>query len=114
MAEPTDEQLRDYTAKMPKIYKDILLAFPGFDSKRREFDSLETQHIMEVLTDPDQDIRRVDVNTAITQLSERGFLSPEFYRIVPTRLGERAIKLLSGTTARPAMIPSLPEPSWAS
>jgi len=118
MAEPTDEQLKDYVTEMPQIYKSALIAIPETDPRRRARDPIKADEIVARITDADQDIRRIDVVTALTQLADRGFFSKEllspFYHTTPTDLGERAIKSSTGTIARPAMIPALPEPSWAS
>ena len=38
MAEPTDEQLREYAAKLPDLYREIFEAFYRLEPKRREHD----------------------------------------------------------------------------
>ena len=118
MREPTDDELRDYLAKMLEIYKKVLASLPEIDPKRRELDPIRADSIMDRLIDPDLDIRRVDVEAAITQLYDHGFFGGGSgygpYYAGTTEVGERAIKMLTGKSSRSATVPALPQPAWAS
>ena len=117
MAEPTDEQLRDYAAKLPQIYRDLLAAFPKIDPDRRSGDPAKVFDIEELLVSESKDVRMSDVQDAIYQLVSQKFLrgiGGGLYYCVPTVLGERLITLITKHVPRPASIPALPEPSWAS
>lgn len=139
MAEPTDEQLRDYAAKLPQIYKDILTAFPEINPERQvgEFlvgDSI-LMHVVEKSESYDVAYRIFDLQRAVAKLGLQDFLFFYDYkrgerplasalmenfidlgelRIMPTTLGERLIEILSQTKAIPSTVPELPTLSWSS
>lgn len=116
MAEPTDEQLRDYVAKLPQIYKDLLAAFPKFHPNRRSGDPVLRGKLEDSLISEDRDVRFEDVQAALDQLISQKFIrntnTPRY--VTPTLLGERLISVITKHVPRPATIPELPQPSWAS
>lgn len=116
MAEPTDVQLRDYAAKLPQIYKDLLAAIPKIDSNRRSGDPVKVFDIEVMLVSEAKDVRIHDVPDAINQLISQKFLRGVggYNYCAPTVLGERLITLITNHVPRPASIPALPEPSWVS
>ena len=117
MAEPTDDQLREYAAKLPQIYKDLLAAFPKVDPDRRSGDPVKVFEIEELLVNEASDVRIQDFQKAINQLVSQKFLRDiggSLNYCAPTVLGERLITLITNHVPRPASIPELPEPSWAS
>ena len=115
MPDPTDDQLRDYAAQIPQIYKDLLAAIPAIDQNRRTGDPVPRLQLEDRLVDEGRDIRIADVQTAMDELMLQKFIrfvSGSNY-VVPTPIGERLITILTNHQPRPETIPKLPQPSWA-
>ena len=116
MPEPTDEQLRDYAAKLPQIYKDILAAFPVADPQRRRGDALQLERILGGLPSSEFDTGRPprrDVEDAIENLRDAEILNDNgFTGFYPTDLGERLIGVLTGHPAPVVVVPPLPALTW--
>ncbi|MGL6076496.1 MAG: hypothetical protein ACRC8S_20265 [Fimbriiglobus sp.] len=118
MAEPTDDQLKSYLDKIPEIYREILREIPKQNLKRRRFDFIQESTIVMNLASEEHDVRIQDLQAALEELKRLGFLELAPYGLSslhsrPTTLGERAIEMLTGNSAKPASILPLPEPSWA-
>jgi hypothetical protein len=128
MREPTDEELKEYADKLPRIYKYVLEAYASADSKRRRGEPLDEVEIRQWVTLRDDYYRWGDVVGALDKLEGRGFLTKELsgadphgeyvpitgepaYR--PTELGERLITALTGVSPVRSVIPELPELSWS-
>ena len=116
MAEPTDDQLREYAAKLPQIYKDLLAAFPKVDPDRRSGDPVAIFKLEEQLESDDRDVRLEDVQSAFKKLVLQRFIRSigGTTYCAPTPIGERLISVITNHVPRPATIPELPQPSWAS
>jgi len=113
MPAPSDQQLREYAARLPAIYSDILATFPGVAPDRREWDALTGHTIVDYVVDSRASHRNNDVIDGLRQLVDRGFLEKEgSFAYAPTPLGERLITLLTGHTPAAGRIPDLPEPIW--
>jgi len=111
---PTDEQLRDYAANLPAIYRALLSAFPEVAPRRRVGDGLTLETIQGFVEDNYPDERAADVRDGLNQLESGGFLSSSnrwsFYS--PTLLGERLIEAVTGSVPAPQGPPPLPQPTW--
>ncbi len=116
MAEPTDEQLREYAAKLPQIYRDILAAFAKADPARRQGDAVQVERLMQALPGTEFDTNRPtlrDINEAISNLRFEDIVEDTGYGGVhPTEVGERLIGFVTGRQAPTKVIPPLPVPSW--
>ena len=116
MAEPTDEQLAEYAAKLPQIYRDVLEAFTRIDPKRRRGDAALIDLTVFSIVRPksfDSALREWDIRQAINALCDAGILDTnEFNSLFPTEVGERLITLLTGHEAKVYTIPELPAPTW--
>jgi hypothetical protein len=130
MAEPTDEQLRDYIDKMPQIYKDVLAAFPDIAPTRRRGEAILCESISGYVAEQDNDYRLADIDSAIEELIKKGVLRRsiddpsrrEFHQeykkmfpdeVFPLPIGERIIKLLTGKDVYHFELPRLPEFTWS-
>ena len=116
MAEPTDEQLREYAAKLPQIYKDILAAFSKADPSRRQGDAVGLERLQEALPGSEFDTSRPslrDFNEAVGNLCFEEILEETgFAGVYPTELGERLIAAVTGRKAPLKVVPPLPVPTW--
>lgn len=116
MAEPTVDQLREYAAKLPEIYKDVLIAFPKIDPERRRGDAAVIDRNIFFrfqLKSVESPLREWDIRQAINALCDAGILDTnEFNSLFPTEVGERLITLLTGHEAKVYTIPELPTPTW--
>lgn len=126
MAEPTDEQLKQYAGKLPEIYKATLGAFVTYDefpnglgkfpNRRRAGTALTIETIDERLQEYYPHYRVGDTEDALAKLRSRGFVVESEDPILnykPTALGERLIAALTGLQPIPEELPELPEPAWA-
>lgn len=127
MTEPTDQQLKHYAAELPKIYKYVLEAFAKASQRRRAGEPLPLSVINQWVLLMDDYYRMGDVEEAIKNLRERGFLTLHFdpdlhdwdangevisEDIQPTELGERLIAILTGIGPVRSVVPKLPELVW--
>ena len=116
MAEPTDEQLAEYAAKLPQIYKDILAAFQVATPNRWHGDALRVEAIRGGLPGSEFDPRRPSlrvIEVAIENMCDAGILDDnEFTAYFPTDLGERLVAALTGHESPKAVVPPLPVPTW--
>ena len=127
MAEPTDVQLRDYVAKLPQIYKDILCAFPKVNSRRRREEAVAESSLIGTVMDDHENYLADEVGEALHNFAESKMLTIETkqyltpggggthsYRIIkPTPLGERLIKAQTGVAPLVKYVPKLPIHSWS-
>lgn len=135
MAEPTDDQLREYAVKLPQIYKDILCAFPKFAPDRIRFEPLLESTLIGEVLDADESHRTSLIEEALKTLTFQNLLStnqdypgygggygdgggggrpaPQPIRYWPTETGERLIEILSGHKAKKVSLPALPKPTWS-
>ena len=115
MNHPNDEQLRQYSQKLPDIYQAILKAFPLTVPLRRVGDGLAEESILDSLLDTAPEVLSDEVSEALDQLTVKGFLSqhPKLRFFSPTALGERLITILTGNIARKKGVPPLPELTWS-
>jgi len=115
MAEPTDKQLKEYVAGLPDVYQYILKAYPSKQPNRQAGDGLTEDSIVDSFADI-RDIYSIDeVSDALDQLVQRDFLKkqPSFRFFSPTELGERLIRVLTGSVPRSSKAaPPLPELAW--
>lgn len=111
---PTDEQLKEYAAKLAPIYRALLSAFPAVSPRRRVGDGLTLDTIQDYVEDNHPDERVADVRDGLNQLETGGFLESlnrwSFYK--PTPLGERLIEALTGSVPASQGPPPLPQPTW--
>lgn len=116
MAEPTDEQLREYAAKLPPIYRDILAAFQNAAPNRWHGDALRIEAIRGGVPGPEFDPRRPSlraIEVAIENMRDAEILDDTgFASYFPTDLGERLITALTGCESPKAVVPPLPVPTW--
>ena len=116
MAEPTDEQLREYAAKLPPIYRDILAAFQNANPHRWHGDALRIEAIRDGLPGSEFDSQRPSlraIDVAIENMRDAGIIDDnEFTSYFPTDLGERLIAALTGRESPKAVVPPLPVPTW--
>ena len=125
MAEPTDEQLKQYVERLPVVFKATLECFvphsviPGFGKiahPRRAGAALTFDTIDERLRENYSHYRIGDTEDALDKLRVRGFVV-EFEEPIlnykPTELGERLIAALTGEQPVPEELPELPELVWA-
>jgi hypothetical protein len=127
MPEPTDEQLKHYAAELPKIYKYVLEAFAKASVRRRAGEPLPISVINQWVMLKDDYFRMGDVEEAIKNLRERGFLTLYFDEdthdwdangeiisddVQPTELGEKLITALTGIGPVRNVVPKLPELAW--
>jgi hypothetical protein len=116
MAEPTDEQLREYAAKLPEIYRDVLAAFPKADPARRQGDAVQVERLLQALPGTQFDTDRPtlrDVSEAISNLRFEELVEDTgFEGVYPTELGERLVAAITGRMAPVRVVPPLPVPTW--
>lgn len=116
MAEPTDEQLAEYAAKLPQIYKDILAAFPRVSPNRWHGDALRVDAIRGGQSGTELDAQRPSlraIEVAIENMRDAEILDDNgFDTVFPTDLGERLIAALTGRMSPKPVIPPLPVPTW--
>jgi hypothetical protein len=114
MPTPTDEQLREYAAKLPAIYRDILRAFPAVAPDRRDGDGLSGPTFEDYVTELGAGHRLGDVMDGLRRLVDNGFLeyTPVAAFYSPTPLGERLVAAVTGHKPAPRGIPDLPVPTW--
>ena len=130
MAEPTDEQLKQYAEKLPDVYRTALGAFiQVFDdgtAVRRAGTQVAFSRITSEVLELHPALSEQDVKTVLDQLIKAHFIkdvapykgledfpTDQFRRCVPTPLGERLIAAVTGIEPVPELIPALPEPVWA-
>ncbi len=130
MAEPTDEQLKQYADKLPQVYRTALDAFlQKFDdgtAVRRAGTHVRFSWIRSEVNETHPALHDQDVKLMLDQLVRHGFLKEfairgvdetfdenQFRHYTPTPLGERLISAVTGIVPVPELIPSLPEPAWA-
>ncbi len=136
---PSGEQLQDYAAKMPRVYRDLLVAIREIDPDRCQgegvFESSLRNHYSNKVNHQNgtttststtpatsgndrQIVRLVDDEFAmlVDRLVDKGFLEDPvqtpFSRIVPTKLGEALIEVLTGRPTRKIEVPELPPINW--
>jgi len=120
MAEPTDVQLKEYAAQLPRIYKLVLEAFAKADEARRYGEALPDSDITQWVTLHDGLYRTEDTRIALQNLAVRGILnrnseeegSHTWFSFTPTNFGERLISVLTGRLAPKDVVPELPEFAW--
>lgn len=116
MAEPTDEQLAEYAAKLPQIYKDILAAFQNAAPNRWHGDALRIEALRDGLPGDEFGVRRPSlraIDVAIENMRDAEILDDTgFASYFPTDLGERLITALTGRESPRAVVPPLPVPTW--
>ena len=114
MAEPTDEQLREYAAKLPQLYREILEAFPKAYPARRQHDSLTWESLLSQLDV--SEFGNAEILEGIELLVGSGFLELSELRSIrlvrPSVLGERLIEVLTGKITPKRGAPPLPVPTW--
>ena len=128
MAEPTDEQLKQYADKLPWVYRTALEAFiqkyEDGTAVRRAGTPVKYQRIRAAVIDLHPAIEDDDMDSLLQQLVEKGFLIRiaqdvvSFFarpnqRYIPTPLGERLIQAVTGIEPVPEALPELPQPAWA-
>ena len=130
MAEPTDEQLKEYGDKLPGVYRTALFAFIQiFDDRiavRRAGTQISFPRICSRVLEVHPAFSDADVKAILDQLINHNFIKDvipdkvfedfpvdQFRRYVPTLLGERLIRAVTGIEPVPEAIPALPEPAWA-
>lgn len=130
MAEPTDEQLKEYGDKLPEVYRTALAAFIQiFDdgtAVRRAGTQVGFPRICSEVLEAHPALSDADVKAILDQLINHSFIKDvvpykgledfpgnQFRRYVPTLLGERLIRAVTGIEPVPEAIPALPEPAWA-
>ena len=139
---PTDDQLREYAAQLPDLYKDILAAIPLADPGRARGEGVYPESVLNTLFNvthaayrgviegrmaPDprwnhqfspaiDRLTERSFDIAINRLAEAGFLvdpaDTAFGRVVPTPLGEKLIATITGRPTPQRDIPVLPRPTW--
>jgi len=114
MAEPTDEQLREYAAKLPKLYREIFEAFYHAFPERRQHDALTRESLLSQLDSSEYDM--AEILEGVGLLIEGGFLKSSelgtFRLVRPSALGERLMEVLTGKVAPKRGAPPLPVPTW--
>ena len=114
MAEPTDEQLREYAAKLPQLYREVLEAFPGAYPARRQHDSLTRESLLSQLQS--SEYQTAEILEGVELLVKNGFLKLTelgmFQIVKPTIVGERLLEVLTGKIAPKRGAPPLPVPTW--
>lgn len=114
MAEPTDEQLREYAAKLPQIYRDIFAIFDEAAPERHRREALTTGTVVgEMLANTVFTASEID--EALELLVERDFLTrghKSLPSLAPTELGERLLTAVTGHESQKRRAPPLPQPTW--
>ena len=114
MAEPTDEQLAEYAAKLPKLYREIFEAFYQAYPERRQHDSLTRESLLTQLQSSEYDT--TEILEGVDLLVKNGFLKLTelgmFQIVRPSTIGERLIEVLTGKIAPKRGAPPLPVPTW--
>ena len=121
MAEPTDEQLKAYMAKLPDVFRATLDAFVEYDRlgrplRRRGGAMLTLETLDERLAGRFSLYRIGDTEAALERLFEKGFViesSEPILHYKPTALGERLISVITGGELVPESVPELPDLVWA-
>jgi hypothetical protein len=135
---PTDEQLKEYAAQLPDLYKDILAAYQYADPNRERgvgvFEGTLRNFLWNELMrsgrdgiDPGQKRRypfspALDefgdegFSEAVSRLIAEGFIEPRgpngIGSLIPTEVGERLIEIVSGRPVPRKVFPDLPKPRW--
>lgn len=139
---PTDEQLKDYAAQLPDLYKDILAAIPVADPHRGRGEGVHPGSLRATLVNLSYPAYRPMMETrvardpgwrydfshsldrltdktfdiALDRLAESGFildpLDTDFGVLVPTPLGEQLIAAITGRATPERDVPALPKPTW--
>ncbi|MBX3399948.1 MAG: hypothetical protein KF873_14500 [Gemmataceae bacterium] len=138
---PSEEQIREYASKLPKVYREILGAIHKIDPFRQYRDSVNEASLwnyfynQESVVDSrrfpfdfdDHDkpeltahrrMKRDEFLLALQRLEDSGFIEPPAgdwsgaVRFVPTDLGEALIAQLSGREAPRVEVPELPPINW--
>lgn len=110
---PSDRELKEYAARLPRIYRDILTAFPAVDPSRKSGYGLALQTIVAHFANRGMEHRWDDVQTACRRLADMGFLEIRNGIFAhPSELGERLIATITGKSAADVDLPELPAPTW--
>ncbi len=114
MAEPTDEQLREYAAKLPDLYRETFEAFYRMEPNRHDGAPLRGVSLVEEVA-KSCDYAESEVAQALDELIVHKFLLRAGYPApiyLPTALGERLMTVVTGKRPRKRGAPPLPKPTW--
>ena len=111
MSLPSDQELRDYAQSLPKIYQEMLAAFPRIEPGRVAGYGLAVQTIAADLADHSPSFTLGEIVQASTQLEEHGIVEIKHGIFVhPTEYGERLIAASTGKEPKSVTVPDLPPP----
>jgi hypothetical protein len=111
---PTVADMKEYAENLPRIYHDIMTAFPEIDPGRKAGYGLAFQTLAAHFTNNRRGYGLGEVVEACTHLANSGFLEVKNLIFAhPTDLGEQ---LIAAVTDKPvashARVPQLPARTW--
>lgn len=107
----TDEQLRTYVEALPRIYREILAAFPRFEPNRKQGFGLAFQTFAAEFESEKRGISLGEIMQACQKLEQQGIVEIKHKIFVhPTPLGERLITTITGQEAPAVQVPELATP----
>ena len=108
---PTDEELRAYVEGLPRIYREILAAFPRIEPNRKLGYGLAFQTLAADFESRGIGFTLGEILQACQQLQEHQLVEVKHRIFVhPTSYGERLIALISGHEPASQTVPVLPSP----
>lgn len=107
---PSDQELADYAASLPDIFRDIMTAYPAVEPSRSAGYGLAFQTLAAHFVNAGKPWSFEDVQVACNDLADGGFVEIRNGIFAhPTPLGERLIATLTGAKpARSRGVPLLP------
>ena len=111
---PSDAQMTAYAKNLPKIYRDIMAAFPEIEPGRKAGYGLAFQTLAIHFANTEIGHGLGEVQEACKQLAARGFVEIKNGIFVhPTDLGEQLIAVVTGgPRASNLAVPQLPAHTW--
>lgn len=105
------QKLKTYVESLPKIYRDILAAFPRLEPTRKKGFGLAFQTLAIDFTERESDTSMAEIVLACKELKKHGIVSIKRNMFVePTDLGESLIEAITGKRATAVSVPKIPAP----
>ena len=111
---PSDAEMTDYAKHLPRIYADIIGAFPGIEPGRKAGYGLAFQTLAMHFANTRRGYSLSEVQRACMKLADEGFVEIKNGIFAhPTDLGEQLIATVTGQPpASNLVLPQLPVRTW--
>ncbi|HUY34084.1 MAG TPA: hypothetical protein VMV69_15150 [Pirellulales bacterium] len=108
---PTEQDIRAYARSLPRIYQEILSAFPNIEPNRKAGYGLAFQTISADFEERGVGISLGEVIKACDQLAQHSLIEIKHKIFAhPTEYGEQVIEAITGGQTATCEVPVLPSP----